>query len=119
MTGFTGTNKNQRRSRTGTHEEIIEKDAYPYVFYCSSVPSQYIFIDVEGKEMHSTDNFRLIFCLDLKLKPVVDTFPYIGGSNATGENAMFLRKRRSSNKYSRQNSILKKTKRILTGRTCG
>ena len=69
------------------------------------------------KEMNSTDNFRLVFCLDLQLKPVVDTFLRIGGSNATGENTMFLRK--SSNEYSRQNSILEKTKRILTGRTCG
>ena len=42
------------------------------------------------------------------MKPMVDTFPRIGGSNATGENAMFLRKRRSSNEYSRQNSILKR-----------
>ena len=52
MMGFTGTNKNQRRSRTGTHEEIIEKDAYPYVFYRSSVPSEYIFIDAEGNELN-------------------------------------------------------------------
>ena len=38
--------------KTGTHEEIIEKDAYPYVFYCSSVPSEYIFIDAEGNELN-------------------------------------------------------------------
>ena len=37
---------------TGTHEEIIEKDAYPYVFYRSSVPSEYIFIDDEGNELN-------------------------------------------------------------------
>lgn len=37
---------------TGTHEQIIEKDAYPYVFYCSSVPSEYLFIDAEGNELN-------------------------------------------------------------------
>ena len=37
---------------TGTHEETIEKDAYPYVFYCSSVPSEYIFIDAKGNELN-------------------------------------------------------------------
>lgn len=36
----------------GTHEEMIEKDAYPYVFYCSSVPSEYVFIDAEGNELN-------------------------------------------------------------------
>lgn len=37
---------------TGTHEEMIGKDDYPYVFYCSSVPSEYIFIDAEGNEIN-------------------------------------------------------------------
>lgn len=37
---------------TGTHEETIAKDAYPYVFYCSSVPSEYIFIDAEGNKLN-------------------------------------------------------------------
>ena len=37
---------------TGTHEEMIGKDAYPYVFYCSSVPSEYVFIDAEGNELN-------------------------------------------------------------------
>ena len=26
--------------------------AYPYVFYCSSVPSEYVFIDAEGNELN-------------------------------------------------------------------
>ena len=37
---------------TGTHEEMIGKDAYPYVFYCSSVPSEYIFMDAEGNGLN-------------------------------------------------------------------
>lgn len=35
----------------GTHDEIIEKDAYPYVFYWASIPLEYIFIDSEGNEL--------------------------------------------------------------------
>lgn len=42
----------------GTHEEMIEKDAYPYVFYCSSVPSEYVFIDAEGNETSATSNLK-------------------------------------------------------------
>lgn len=37
---------------TGTHEEMIGKDAYPYVFYWPSVPSEYSFIDAEGNELN-------------------------------------------------------------------
>ena len=33
-------------------DELIEKDACPYVFYCSSVSSEYIFIDAEGNELN-------------------------------------------------------------------
>ena len=36
----------------GTHEEMIGKDAYPYVFYCLSVPSEYIFVDADGNELN-------------------------------------------------------------------
>ena len=44
---------------TGTHEEIIiEEDAYPYVFYLASIPSEYIFIDAEGNALN--DNYWLI-----------------------------------------------------------
>lgn len=37
---------------TGTYEETIEKDAYPYVFFCSSIPSEYIFMDAEGNALN-------------------------------------------------------------------
>ena len=37
---------------TGTHEEMIGKDAYPYVFYWPSVPSEYSFIDAEENELN-------------------------------------------------------------------
>lgn len=45
--------------KPGTHEEIIiEEDAYPYVFYLASIPSEYIFIDAEGNALN--DNYWLI-----------------------------------------------------------
>ena len=34
-----------------TTEEKIEKDAYPYVFYCPFIPSEYVFLDVDGNEI--------------------------------------------------------------------
>lgn len=37
---------------TGTYEETIEKDAYSYVFFCSSIPSEYIFMDAEGNALN-------------------------------------------------------------------
>lgn len=33
---------------SGTHEQKIEKDAYPYVFYNSLIPSEYEFLDENG-----------------------------------------------------------------------
>ena len=45
--------------KPGTHEEIIiEEDAYPYVFYLASIPSEYIFIDAVGNALN--DNYWLI-----------------------------------------------------------
>ncbi len=35
----------------GTYEEVIEKDAYPYVFYTRGLPTEYVFLDAEGKEL--------------------------------------------------------------------
>ena len=36
---------------SGTHEEHIEKDAYPYVFYNKLLPSEYVFLDKDGNEI--------------------------------------------------------------------
>lgn len=33
---------------SGTHDEVIGKDAYPYVFYHESWPCEYLFLDWEG-----------------------------------------------------------------------
>lgn len=41
----------------GTYEKTIEKDAYPYVFSCSSkpefspIPADYVFLDADGNEL--------------------------------------------------------------------
>ena len=40
------------------NEIIIEEDAYPYVFYLASIPSEYIFIFSEGNALN--DNYWLI-----------------------------------------------------------
>lgn len=36
---------------TGTRDENIEKDAYPYIFYNNLIPSEYLFLDAEGNEV--------------------------------------------------------------------
>lgn len=36
---------------TGTHEEIIKNNSYPYVFYNSSIPTEYVFLDKDGNEL--------------------------------------------------------------------
>ena len=36
---------------TGTRRETIEKDAYPYVYYHSLIPSEYRFLDKDGNEI--------------------------------------------------------------------
>lgn len=36
---------------SGTQEEIIEDNAYPYVFYCPELPSEYVFLDADGNEL--------------------------------------------------------------------
>ena len=36
---------------SGTREEILEKDAYPYVFYNTLLPSEYVFLDEDGNEI--------------------------------------------------------------------
>ena len=35
----------------GTREEMIEANAYPYVFYCPELPSEYVFLDADGNEL--------------------------------------------------------------------
>lgn len=36
---------------TGTRDIAIEKEAYPYIFYSSLIPSEYLFLDAEGNEI--------------------------------------------------------------------
>ena len=45
-------NKKLKSAAKGFLCGMIEKDAYPYVFYCSSVLSEYVFIDAEGNELN-------------------------------------------------------------------
>ena len=33
-------------------EEVIQKDTIPYVFYVSSIPSEYVFLDINGVEVN-------------------------------------------------------------------
>ena len=35
----------------GTQEENIEDNAYPYVFYCPEIPSEYVFLDADRNEL--------------------------------------------------------------------
>jgi hypothetical protein len=35
----------------GTHEEIIEENSYPYVFYYEQIPTEYAFLDEAGNEI--------------------------------------------------------------------
>ncbi len=37
---------------TGTYDEVIENDCYPYVFYTNGVPSEYVFLDSNGNELY-------------------------------------------------------------------
>ena len=32
-------------------EEVIQKDIIPYVFYVPSIPSEYLFLDINGTEI--------------------------------------------------------------------
>lgn len=34
-----------------TTEVVIEKEAYPYLYYYRLLPTEYIFLDVEGNEL--------------------------------------------------------------------
>ena len=37
---------------TGTYDEVIENDCYPYVFYTNGVPSECVFLDSNGNELY-------------------------------------------------------------------
>ncbi len=36
----------------GTHEETIDSESYPYVFYEPMIPSEYLFLDSDGNELN-------------------------------------------------------------------
>ncbi len=36
---------------SGTRDEVIPFDCYPYIIYTNEVPSEYIFLDAEGNEL--------------------------------------------------------------------
>lgn len=38
---------------SGTYDEVIEKDSYPYVFMTKGLPTEYLFLDAEGNEIVS------------------------------------------------------------------
>ena len=35
----------------GTHEEQIGSNKYPWIFYCESIPTEYVFLDTQGNEL--------------------------------------------------------------------